>query len=60
MRKAFGPSGALSDANSVESEKEALAHLFPVAAFLEAFQRAFPVRNHIGTRRAVSGLTDAS
>jgi Protein of unknown function (Hypoth_ymh) len=28
MRKAFGPSGALTDANSVESEKEALAHLF--------------------------------
>jgi uncharacterized protein (TIGR02391 family) len=28
MRKAFGPSGSLTDANSVESDKESLAHLF--------------------------------
>lgn len=28
MRRAFGASGALADTNAVESEKEALAHLF--------------------------------
>ena len=28
MRTVFGPSGSLTDANSVESDKESLAHLF--------------------------------